>query len=48
MPRVGNSFSKQPLALEQIAHALAQFGLGPGNHPRRNLFQTQFQVESLP
>ena len=29
----------QPLALQQFAHALAQLGLGRGNHPRRNLFE---------
>jgi len=34
---------KQPLALQQIAHAASQFGLGPGHHPRRNLFKTDFQ-----
>ena len=40
------SLCKQPLALEQIAYALAQFGLSSGNHPRRNFFEPDFNRKS--
>ena len=35
--------AEQPLAREQFVYALAQLGLGPGNHAGRNLFQPNFQ-----
>ena len=31
--------AQQPLPLQQLLHTLAQLGLGPCNHPRRNLVQ---------